>query len=147
MISKEEIKERVSNGWIRCRMTFEVMATDKKVAEDSLANHLKKLKQAPDNELLSEKFEETIEVSPPPRDVQQAFSQVAEVEILSHSIESLLLVVVTFAPSSVEVLEPQKLEISFSTVQAVMNTISDLMHRYAAQGAGGIVISTGKQPQ
>ncbi len=144
MISKEEIKERVANGWIHSRMTFEVMATDKKVAEDSLANHLKKLKQAPDNEFISEKLGETIEVSPPPRDVKQAFSQVAEVEILSQSIESLLLVVVTFAPSSVEVLEPQKLEISFSTVQAVMNTVSDLMHRYAAQGAGGIVISTGK---
>src|SRR3989344_9429124 len=144
MISKEEIKDRVSSGWIRSRMTFEVMATDEKLAQDTLADHIKKLKQAPDNEVISEKFDEVVEVNPPPREIPQAFSQFADVEILSQSIESLLLIVITFAPSSVEVMEPQKLEVNFSTVQSIMNTISDLMHRYAAQGAGGIVISTKK---
>ena len=144
MISKEEIKERVAGGWIRSRMTFEVMAAEKKTTTDALSNHIQKLKTAPDNEVVAEKFEEIVEVSPPPIDVAQAFSQVAEVEILSQSVESMLLVVVTFAPSSVEVLEPENLQISFSTIQSVMNTISDLMHRYAAQGAGGIVFSTQK---
>lgn len=145
MLSKEEIKDRVKSGWIHSRMTFEVMATQGKVAEESLASHIKKLKQAPDSEVISEKFEDVLEVLPPPKNVERAFSQIAEVEILSKSIESMLLSVVTFAPSSVEVLEPQELQVSFSTIQSVMNTISDMMHRYAAQGAGGIVISTLKQ--
>ncbi len=141
MISKEEIKDRVSNGWIRSRMTFEVMAADSKTTSDALAEHIVKFKKVPDNEVISEKYEDVIEVLPPPRDIEQAFSQVVEVEVLSHSIESMLLAVVSFGPSSIEVLEPKEMIVKYGTVQTVMNTASDLMHRFAAQGIGGIVIS------
>ena len=147
MLAKEEIKEKVAGGWIRARMNFEIMATDQQATVSTLAEHVKKLKQAPDSEVLSEKFDQVIEVLPPPRDVKQAFSQIVEVEILSKSIEAMLLAVISFGPSSVEVLEPKELIVNYSTIQSVMNTAADLMHRFAAQGLGGIVISSVKPPQ
>lgn len=141
MLSKEELKEKLTKGWIRTRVTFEVMATDKVATENTLREHIKKIKAVKDNEVLSEKYEETVEVKPPPRNISQAFSQVAEVEMLSKNLEVLLFIIISFAPSSLEVLAPKELTITANTIQVVMNSVADVMHRFAAQGIGGIVIS------
>jgi len=53
----------------------------------------------------------------------------------------LLSITIFFAPSAVEVLEPESLKITATTIQTIMNTVADLLHRFASQGVGGIVIA------
>ena len=144
MLEKEEIQEKLEKGWIRSSMWFEVMTADRQVAEDTLEEHVKSLQKLKNTHILKESLEETVEVTSPPKNVEKAFSKIAQVEILTKDIETLLFAVIYFAPSGVEVLEPKELSIGAETVQAMMNSVADVMHKLAAGGAGGIVISTRK---
>ena len=142
MLEKEEIKEKIENGWVKAQMWFEVLTSTKELAESTLTDHIKSLQNMKNTHILSEKFEETIEMKNPPREIKQAFSRIVQVEILTKDIETLLFAVIYFAPSGVEILEPKELTIGIDTIQSIMNSIADVMHKLAAGGAGGIVIAT-----
>ncbi len=144
MLEKEEIKEKLEKGWIKAVMWFEVMTADRELAENTLKEHIKALQNLKNTYVLSEKFEETVEVKDPPRKVEKAFSKIVQVELLTKDIETLLFAVIYFAPSSVEIIEPKDLTIGIETIQAIMNSVADVLHKLAAGGAGGIVISTRK---
>ena len=147
MLEKEEIREKIGQGWIKAELWFEVMTAEKELADTTLTDHVKAMRNLKDNYILSEKFEEAVEVKNPPREVKQAFSKVAQVEVLCKNIETLLFTVIYFAPSGVEIIEPKELTIGIETIQAIMNSVADVMHKLAAGGVGGVVISTrGKNP-
>lgn len=145
MIFMEEIdiKERIENGWIYSRVWFDVLAITKEAAEESLKNHIEKLKKLDGCLIIKEKYEETIEQEKPLKNVEKAYSKAAEIEILTKDLETLLQVVIFFAPSAIEVIEPIEYKIKANTIQVVMNTVADLIHRFAAQGIGGVVIAKG----
>ncbi len=140
-MEKDEINEKISKGWIKSRLWFEVMAVDKETTEKALKEHIEKVKKSKDTLILSEVYEPAQQVDNLRGDVKTAFSQAAKVEVMTKNIEVLLYVVIFFAPSAVEVLEPSKLTIGMETVQTIMNSVSDMIHRFAAQGAGGVVVS------
>lgn len=142
MLEKEEIREKIENGWVKAQMWFEVLTSAKELAESTLTDHIKSLQNMRNTYILSEKFEETLEMKNPPREIKQAFSKIAQVEILTKDIETLLFVVIYYAPSGVEILEPKELTVGIDTMQSIMNSVADVMHKLAAGGAGGIVIAT-----
>ncbi|MBI2035046.1 MAG: hypothetical protein HYT11_04905 [Candidatus Levybacteria bacterium] len=107
-------------------------------AEES---RLKKVRKSKDTIILTEKYEDAQEISPPPGELKQAFSQAAQFEVLTRNIEVLLYLVIFFAPSAIEVLEPSKMTVGPETIQIIMNSVADMIHRFAAQGAGGMVVS------
>lgn len=144
MLTPEEVRDRIEKGWIKSRMWFEVLAVEKKLTEDTLKAHIEKVRKNDDTILLNERFEETKRVENPMKNVAEAFSQAVETELLTKNIETLLSVVVFFGPSAVEVIEPAKLTIGLESVQVIMNSVADLIHRYAALGTGGVVISAKK---
>ena len=144
MLTPEEVSEKIDKGWIKTKMWFELLAVDKKVTEDTLKAHVEKIKKEKDVFVLSEKFEETQRLENPFETVPEAFSQAVQAELLTRDIESLLTLVIFFAPSAIEILSPEKLTINMRTVQVVMNSVADLIHRYAAHGTGGVVVSTKK---
>jgi len=137
----KEIKEKIQKGWIHSKMWFEVLATTKEVAEESLKNHIKKLRKMENCIVIKENFEEVIEIEKPLPRVEKAYSSVAEIEVLTKDVETLLSITIFFAPSAVEVLEPESLKITAGSVQTIMNTVADLLHRFASQGIGGVVIT------
>ena len=137
----DEIKEKVQKGWIHSRMWFDVLAVTKEAAEESLKSHIEKIKKLENCVVVKENFQEAIEVENPLPRVEKAYSKAVEIEILTKDIETLLSVTIFFAPSAVEVIEPESLKINASTVQTIMNTVADLLHRFASQGVGGIVIA------
>ena len=122
----DEVKEKVQKGWIHSKMWFEVLAATKEAAEESLRNHIEKMKKLENCVVVKENFKEVIEVEKPLPNVEKAYSKVAEVEILTKDIETLLNITIFFAPSAVEVLEPESLKVSAATIQIIMNTVADL---------------------
>jgi len=137
----DEIKEKVQKGWIHSKMWFDVLAVTKEAAEESLRNHIEKIKKLENCIVIKEDFKEAIEVEKPLPRVEKAYSKAVEVEVLTKDIETLLSITIFFAPSAVEVLEPESLKITATTMQTIMNTVADLLHRFASQGVGGIVIA------
>lgn len=138
------LQEKLSKGWVHARMFFEVMAVTEELTEQSLKDHIAKVKKMNNVFVASEVYGEMEKVEHPPRKIKEAWSQIAEVEVAVSSLENLLYAVVFFGPSSVEIIAPKKFTVDFGEAQAMMNTVAELMHKYASSGAGGIVISTKK---
>jgi hypothetical protein len=136
-----EIKEKIQKGWIHSKMWFDVLAATKEAAEESLKNHIEKLKKIENCIVVKEDLKETIETEKPLPRVEKAYSKAAEIEILTKDIETLLSITIFFAPSAVEVLKPESLKITAASIQTIMNTVADLLHRFASQGIGGVVIT------
>ena len=137
----DEIKEKVKKGWIHSKMWFDVLAATKEAAEESLKNHIEKIKKLDNCIVVKEEFQDTIEVEKPLPRVERAYSKAAEIEVLTKDIETLLSITIFFAPSAVEVLEPESIKITAASIQTIMNTVADLLHRFASQGIGGVVIA------
>ena len=53
----------------------------------------------------------------------------------------LLNAVMTYGPSAIEIVGPNKEEIDISEMQNVANTLAGVVHQFAAAGIGGIVIT------
>ncbi|MCK5289972.1 MAG: hypothetical protein KAJ56_03425, partial [Candidatus Aenigmarchaeota archaeon] len=81
----------------------------------------------------SEKFKQ--------KGIDTVFSQVLEMEILAKDFETLLYLVVTFGPTTLEVLAPKEIKLDMRQMQNTLILVSELMHRYAAAGAGGMVLT------
>jgi hypothetical protein len=147
MLEKEEIKERLEKGWIKSRFWFEVMTTDKELTKKTLKDHIEKLKKEKFTEIIRERYEDVQEVENPRPDIAKGYSQAVEVEILTKDVETLLFDVIAFAPSAVEILEPKELKVGIDTLQVIMNSVADVLHRFAsAGGVPGIIIPT-KEPE
>jgi len=145
-MTKDILKEGLEKGWIHARMFFEVMGATEQVAKDALAEHIRKMKKMDNMKIVAENLGETLRVDDPPKQFKdkEAYSQIADVEIIVSSLENLIYSVIFFGPSSIEVIEPKEMRIGFDSAQAMANAVAEIMHRYAAGGAGGIVISTKK---
>ena len=89
-MEEKEIKEKIQKGWIHSKMWFEVLATTKEVAEESLKNHIKRLKKMENCVVIKENFKETIEVEKPLQRVERAYSSIVEIEVLTKDVETLL---------------------------------------------------------
>mgnify|MGYP000745869222 CR=1 FL=1 len=138
-------QELLKQGWIKSRLWFEVMGVSKEVTEKSLKAHVEKLEKLDGVKVLQKKFEKVEAVKKLPSylkktGLKKAFSQVVETVILTDSIEKLLLVVMLFGPSAIEVLEPKELKVGIGTIQTIMNSVADMMHRIASSTMGGIII-------
>lgn len=140
----EEVRDRIDKGWIKGRAWFELLALEKNVTEATLKDHVQKIKKQKDIVVLKENFQETKKTENPLPKIKEAYTQAVEIEFLARDIESILSLVMFFGPSAVEILEPERFNIGIQTVQVIMNSVADLIHRYAAQGAGGVVVSAQK---
>lgn len=143
-MSKEILAEKLQKGWLYAKMFFEVMAASEDVAKSALSEHLAKIRKMENMKVVSESFGDVVKVENPPRQLEEAYSQIVEVEILVSSLENLMYSVIFFGPSSVEIIEPKEFRVGFESAQSMVNAVAELMHRYSASGFGGIVISTKK---
>ena len=50
----------------------------------------------------------------------------------------------TYGPSSVEIIGPDKKEISVAETQDIVNLLAGVVHQFAAAGVGGIIITPDK---
>jgi hypothetical protein len=145
-MSKDLLKEKLEKGWIHARMFFEVLGASEQFTKEAMRNHLDKINKMDNMKIVNEKLGdvEKVDKTPARLKVKEAYSQIAEVEIVVSSLENLLYSVIFFGPSSIEIIEPKEMRVGFESAQAMVNAVAEVMHRYAAAGIGGIVISTKK---
>ena len=144
----EEEKQLLDKGWIKAWLLFEVVAVKKEVAESALKEHVGKLKKEPALKILNENFTSTDPIEPAEQfkahGIKETWSQIAELLICAKDFEALMNMVVTYAPTAIEILAPAKISLDMRNAQNTLATVTDMMHKYAAAGIGGLLIS-GKQ--
>ena len=143
-MDSDEIKKKRKDGWIEAWFAIEALAVDKETTVAALKNHAEKLSNAKDTLVYETKFSEATRVENPLPNVKEGYSQVVEVKLFVKNIYAMINVVVLYGPSSIEILGPAKKEAKLDELQSLCNLLSGLLHQFAAQGAGGIVISPGK---
>lgn len=143
-MSGEILQEKLDKGWLHVKMFFEVLGASEDVTKKALEDHMEKLGKMDDMKIIECKISDSEKVENPTETIKEAYSQIAEVEIVINNLENLLLTVMFFGPSSIEVLAPKEVRVGFNSVQSIANAVAEMMHRYAAEGVGGIVINAKK---
>ncbi|MEM4882156.1 MAG: hypothetical protein QXW04_00865 [Candidatus Aenigmatarchaeota archaeon] len=130
-----EIENKIKEGYILAEMWFETVALEKKIAEDALKEHIKKLKEFDEIIVIDEEYLEAKEI----KDFEKSYSSVAKTKILAKNIYALIFATIVYAPSSVIIIKPEKFSFDLITVQTIINTFADLIHRISKIG-GKIII-------
>jgi hypothetical protein len=133
--------KKVKEGWIRSTMMIEVLAVNKDSAKSALEGHVKKMEMVKTSHIYKKDFKGFIEVEKPFPNIDKAYSYVVELEMVSKNFEALIFMVMNYAPSSVEILEPKELKVDIGQAQSTLISISEMMHKFARAGLGGVVIN------
>lgn len=137
-MNEKEIEQKIKEGYILAEMWFEAVALDKEVSENALKEHVKKLKDFSDIKVLEENFYEAKEIKNF-ENYERAFSSAAKVKVLAKDLYALIFATIVYAPSSVILLKPEKFNLDLTTMQTIINTFADLIHRISRIG-GKIII-------
>lgn len=140
--SKEKVEKKLKEGWIKTWMMVECLAVTPEAAKSALKTHIRKMGNESKIIIYKEDFKDIKEVKGPFRNIEKAYSYVVEIELVSETFEKLVYLVMNYAPSALEILEPGKLTIDAGEAQGILNSISDMLHRFAAVGTGGVVVQT-----
>jgi hypothetical protein len=139
--SKEEEK-RIKEGWIRSKMIIEVLAISESAAELALQRHVEKMGDEDNTLITRTRYHEIQEIEKPAPNVEKAYSKIVDVDVLNKDFDSLVRVVVSYAPSSVEIVEPDKIAMDMGEAQAILNSLSEIIHKFAQAGIGGVMVGT-----
>lgn len=138
----EDVKKKVKNGWIRSWMMIEVLAITEKAAKSALKKHTQKMGREKRTIIYNKKFHEIKKVEKPFPKIETAYSCVAELELVTQTYDQLIYLVMNYGPSSIEILEPEKLKIDMGEAQSILNSVAEMIHKFVAAGIGGVIINT-----
>ncbi len=137
----EKVRKKLEEGWIKSWMMIEVLAVTESAAKSALEKHIKKMEREDKTIIFKKDFKKVIKVENPLPNIKEAYSHVVELELVTETFEKLMYLVMVYAPSSVEILEPENIKIDAGEAQSILNSIAEMIHRFAAAGVGGMVIS------
>jgi hypothetical protein len=140
--AEKKAGKKLKEGGIRAWMMFEVLAITEAAAKNSLEQHLEMLCKEKNVTVFRKAFHPVQKVDKPLRDIQTAYSYVAEVELVSETLDRLASIAMNYAPSGLEIISPEKISIDMGEAQGILNSISEMMHRFVAAGAGGVIVKT-----
>ena len=140
--TEEHVSKRMKEGWIKTSMMIEAMAISKDTVESALKKHIEKMEKEKCLFIYKKEFQRTEEIEKPLPNIPKGFSQVVEIEAVAENLDRMIYIVLNYGPSSIEILEPKKMEIDVGQAQGILNTIAIMIHRFAATGGGGMIVST-----
>ncbi len=145
IINKELADEKVSGGWLRAWLAFEALAVKADVTRSALDELVGRLDKDQRVKVYKKDFGDMVMRDKPLKNIEVGFSCTVEVELIAKNLEGLFQVVMEYGPSSVELLEPNKISVGAGEAQNIMNTVAAMMHRFAEAGLGGIVFVRGQE--
>ncbi len=138
----ETVRKKMKDGWIKAWLAVEVVAVTAEAAEASLRRHIERMDKDAPSIIYKQEYKEPQQVSHPFKKGGHAYSMVVEVELVARRFEDLLFIVLNYAPSSIEILEPGEIKLKLGEAQGMLNTISELIHKFATSHAGRVMIET-----
>ncbi len=112
--NKKTIRLDVDEGKILVRAIVEIVGKPKEHVEESLKVVIQKIKEEKDLKVIDEKV---FNAEP----YEKMFSAFAEMELLLGSIDSLVGFCFDYMPSSIEIMEPEKLKFNSGELASVLN--------------------------
>lgn len=139
MLSKEQADEKISQGWLRVGMVFEVIGVKEEVTQVALKDLMNKLDNDKRVSLYQTDYSDIVRIENPTKQIKEGYSQICETKLAVKNLENLVDLVMEFGPAGIEVTEPSRIEISVGEAQTIANSVSQMIHRFAAAGIGGLL--------
>jgi hypothetical protein len=111
---------------IKARLIFEAQGKPKNQLEDSMKELVERIKTFGGAEVFDVKHEPAIVFKG-----TDMFSALSDVGIETEKFSTLFGLVLTFGPSAIIVLEPDKFEVQISELQLALNDLSHILHGMA----------------
>ncbi len=125
-----EIRQKLQKGWVHAIVTFEVAGKPKEHVEKSLDEYVKNLKKDERIIFLDEEREEAIEHE------DGIFSAFSEAELLVDKLETFTWLCMNFSPSSIEILEPDNMDVTSRDLTNWLNDLLSKIHEVAQELRG-----------
>ena len=119
---KKEIKDKVAEGRILTRIIIEIVGKPKEHVEKTLRVVIDKIKEQQDIKIVEEKLFDA-------EKQEEMFSTFAELGILFKNMETLVGFCFDFMPSSVEILDPEKLSFKSNNFAGLINDLLTRLHQ------------------
>ena len=126
-VESKEIMKKVQEGGIKAKLIIEIVGKPKEYVEETIKKTLEKLKDEKKSNVLSEKTHETKEVQ------ESVFSTFAEVELVTETFQRFLDICYEYAPSSIEILEPEKYPMKTKDMEGILNDLILRVHGVTGQ--------------
>lgn len=126
---------------VKLWMVFEAVAATKDGVKGSLEEHLEKLSNEPEVEIIERNIDDAEKVENPHPDLEEGYSQVAETVVKASSFEEAIAITVNYGPTYIQMEEPDTYELSLKEGQESLQDVADIMRRYAEMGLGGMLVS------
>lgn len=139
MIEKGLADEKVSDGWLRIGLIFEVIAVTEDVTKKSMVELANRLMRDKRIEVYGSEMSNTMKIDNPTKDVKVGYTANCEINAIIKNFENLVEIVMEYGPSSIEIIEPKRMTVQMNEAQAVINKIASMMHGFASSGLGGII--------
>ena len=138
---KDEISKRRKEKWFDVWFSIEAVGVTEDVVKTSLEKHVQKMSSLNSIFVYEKNFLEIKKLDKPFRGVENAYSYVVDVKFFAKNLTTLMGIVMTYGPSAIEILGPDRYDISVSEAQDICNMLAGIVHQFAAAGIGGIVIT------
>jgi SepF-like predicted cell division protein (DUF552 family) len=144
MDEKEQKKadKRLKDGWIKSTMIIEILAVNEETTDSALKAHIEKIEGEDHTMVIDTRFHEVREVPNPMPNIEKGYSKIVDVDVLTKDFDTLVRVVVSYGPSSVEILEPEKIRMDMGEAQGILNSLAEIIHKFAQAGLGGVMVGT-----
>jgi len=135
------VEKARKDNWIDVWFAIDVLGASQEVVVNSLKEHVDKLAKTANVLVYKTEFREVEEVKNPPKPLQRGWGQVVNVSLYAKDLYTLIYTILLYGPSAIEVLSPSTKQVSIAEIQNISNSLSGLLHQFAAAGVGGIVIT------
>lgn len=116
----------MANNEITALMIVEVMGRPPEYLKEALDKHISQLNNRKDVKLVSSKISDTKKID----EEKDLYSSFAEVEVRVLGLGKLLDLVFEFMPSSIEIVDPENLELNCQEATMFLNDLSGRLHKY-----------------
>ncbi len=126
-------------------MVFEAVAATEDGVEDSLEEHLDKLRSESGVEIVESNIDEVSKVENPHPDIDEGFSKVAETRLSVSGFDKAISLTFNYGPTYVQMEGPEKYEMGLKEGQESLQNVANVIHRYAEMGLGGVLVSKSRE--
>lgn len=116
----------MSSNDIKAAMIFEILGRPPEHIVETLKEIIKKLGEEPGIKINEEKINEPVNV----KDQNDFFTTFAEVELEIDELFKLMIIIFKYMPAHIEIISPEKLQISNYDLNMFLNELARRLHGY-----------------
>ena len=139
-----DVSEYVDKGWINSWFIFDTQGVDKKTIKEILEKLMVQFEKEKGVEIIEKSYSKPKKTEPVPsikeQGIDSVYSIMLEVELVAEDFETMVRLVMTYGPTALEILAPDKIEVDMRSAQNSLVSISEMMHKFAIAVQGGVKI-------